>query len=207
MKKIIFSLVIVLMVGGAVYTVHNYNKTSANQPTVTSTNKSEENNNSSDKNSTESSNNKPATDSVGINQNSVKLKAKDFKLKDLSGKELSLSDLRGKKVFLNFWATWCPPCKAEMPEIEKLYQETKNSDLVIVAVEIGEPLSTVKPFIDQNKYNFKVLLDSDQSVAAQYGISAIPTSFFIDKEGNIVSKNTGAMNIDQMKEYIKTLDK
>lgn len=207
MKKIIFSLAIVLMFGGAVYTVHNYNKASANKPTTTTANKSEGNNNPSEKSSTDSSNNNPTTDSVGINQNSVKLKAKDFKLKDLNGKELSLSDLRGKKVFLNFWATWCPPCRNELPEIEKLYQETKNSDLVVVAVEIGEPLSTVKPFIDQNKYNFKVLLDSDQNVATEYGISAIPTSFFIDKKGSIVSKNTGAMNIDQMKEYIKTLDK
>ena len=120
---------------------------------------------------------------------------------------MSLSDLKGKKVFLNFWATWCPPCKAEMPEIEKLYQETKNSNLVIVAVEIGEPLNTVKPFIDSNKYNFKVLIDPDQSVAAQYNITSIPTSYFIDVNGNIVSKNIGGMNIDQMKAYIKTLDK
>lgn len=208
MKKIIFSLTIVLMIGGAVYTVSNYNKSNANtKTTVNTTYSSEGTKNSSDKSNTDSNNNEKTTNPVGINQNSIKTKAIDFKLKDLNGKELSLSDLKGKKVFLNFWATWCPPCKAEMPEIEKLYQETKNSDLVIVAVEIGEPLSTVKPFIDQNNYNFKVLLDSDQSVAAKYGISAIPTSFFIDKEGNIVSKNTGAMNIDQMKEYIKTLDK
>ena len=120
---------------------------------------------------------------------------------------MSLSDLKGKKVFLNFWATWCPPCKAEMPEIEKLYQETKDSDLVIVAVEIGEPLSTVKSFIDSNKYNFKVLLDSDQSVASKYNIASIPTSYFIDADGNIISKNMGGMNIDQMKAYIKALDK
>jgi len=138
---------------------------------------------------------------------SKKTVAADFKLKDLEGNELSLSSLKGKKVFLNFWATWCPPCKAEMPEIEKLYQETKDSDLVIVAVEIGEPLGTVKPFIDTNKYNFKVLLDSDQKVASQYGISSIPTSFFIDVDGNIISKKLGGMNIDQMREYIDALDK
>jgi thiol-disulfide isomerase/thioredoxin len=118
-----------------------------------------------------------------------------------------LSDLKGKDVFLNFWATWCPPCKGEMPEIEKLYQETKNSNLVIVAIEIGEPLNDVKAFIQQNNYNFKVLLDSDQKVSSQYGITGVPTSFFINKEGNIVAENIGAMNIDQMKKYIKTLDK
>jgi len=94
-----------------------------------------------------------------------------------------------------------------MPEIEKLYQETKDSDLIIVAIEIGEPLSTVKPFINNNKYNFKVLLDSDQSVASKYGISAIPASYFIDKNGSIVSKNLGAINLEQMKASIKALDK
>lgn len=207
MKKIIFSLTIALIIGGAIYTVNNYNKTNSNKTTSTSTYSSEGNQNISDKSNTGSNNNKTTENSVGINQNSIKTKAKDFKLKDLNGKELSLSDLKGKKVFLNFWATWCPPCRAEMPEIEKLYQETKNSDLVIVAVDIGEPLSDVKTFIDNNKYNFKVLLDSDQSISEQYGISAIPTSFFIDKEGNIVSKTMGEMNIDQMKEHIKTLDK
>ena len=94
-----------------------------------------------------------------------------------------------------------------MPEIEKLYQETKDSDLVIVAIEIGEPLDTVKSFIDSNKYNFKVLLDSDQNVAAQYNIASIPTSYFIDVDGNIISKNVGSMDIDEMRAYIKTLDK
>ena len=90
-----------------------------------------------------------------------------------------------------------------MTEIEKLYQETKDSDLVIVSVEIGEPLNTIKSFIYSNKYNFKVLIDPDQSVATKYNI----TSYFIDKDGIIVSKHVGAMNIDQMKAYIKTLDK
>ena len=87
------------------------------------------------------------------------------------------------------------------------FQETKNSDLVIISVEIGEPLDTVKPFIDKNKYNFKVLLDPDQSVASKYNIVSIPTSYFIDKDGNIVSKKMGSMNLDEMKGYIKSLDK
>ncbi|WP_206872404.1 TlpA disulfide reductase family protein [Clostridium zeae] len=65
-------------------------------------------------------------------------KAIDFKLKTLDGKEVSLSDLKGKNIFINFWATWCPYCVQEMPEIEKLYQETKNSDLIILGIDIGE---------------------------------------------------------------------
>jgi peroxiredoxin len=173
-------LIVAVLIGVAIITINTYN--------------------SSMKNNTPS---KP----IGINPSAIKTNAIDFKLKDLDGKELSLSDLKGKKVFLNFWATWCPPCKAEMPEIEKLYEETKDSDLVIVAVEIGEPLSTVKSFIDSNKYSFKVLLDSDQSVASKYNIASIPTSYFIDVDGNVISKNVGGMNIDQMKASIKALDK
>jgi peroxiredoxin len=208
MKKTIFSLAIVLIIGVSFYTVNKYNKGNANKsaaPTITYSAKA--NNKTSDKNTAGSNVSKMPSDSKETNQNSVKNKAENFKLKDLNGKELSLSDLKGKDVFLNFWATWCPPCKGEMPEIEKLYQETKNSNLVIVAIEIGEPLNDVKAFIQQNNYNFKVLLDSDQKVSSQYGITGVPTSFFINKEGNIVAENIGAMNIDQMKKYIKTLDK
>ncbi|MGH4052192.1 MAG: TlpA family protein disulfide reductase [Clostridium sp.] len=184
----------VALVGVSIYTIKNYN-------------------NAKDKAAAENSlqnsnveNNMIKEPSV-IKPNVIKTKAPDFKLKDLDGKELTLSDLKGKKVFLNFWATWCPPCKSEMPEIQKLYEETKDTDLVIVAVDIGEPLSEVKSFTSENKYTFKVLLDSDQSVAAKYEISSIPTSYFIDEDGNIISKFIGAMNIDKMKSYIKNLDK
>ncbi len=199
MKKSLIILISAVLIGVSIYTVSTYFSSNSN-------NKASQE--GSAKNTTsESNSNNASTKPTGIKPNVTKTKAIDFKLKDLDGKELSLSDLKGKKVFLNFWATWCPPCKAEMPEIEKLYQETKDSDLVIVAVEIGEPLDTVKPFIDKNKYNFKVLLDPDQSVATKYNITSIPTSYFIDTDGNIVSQHVGGMNIDQMKAYIKTLDK
>ncbi len=202
MKKLLIVLIAAVLIGGAIITVNTYN---SSNPLSTKANSSVKNTDNST--TTQNNSNTSAAQTIGINPDIIKTKAIDFKLKDLNGKELSLSDLKGKKVFLNFWATWCPPCRAEMPEIEKIYQETKNSDLVIVAVEIGEPLNTVKTFIDSNKYNFKVLLDSDQSVSSQYGITAIPASYFIDAEGNIISKNVGAMNIDQMKAYIKTLNK
>lgn len=192
MKKALIALIIAFsLTGFSIYTI--YNSDSSNSKSDSSISLVSDKNNNSD-------------EPIEVTTNSIKTKAIDFKLKDLNGNELSLSDLKGKKVFLNFWATWCPPCKAEMPEIEKLYQETKDSDLVIVAVEIGEPLDTVKSFIDSNKYNFKVLLDPDQTVATKYNITSIPTSYFIDTDGNIASKHVGGMNIDQMKAYIKTLD-
>lgn len=185
MKKFIIILIAVVLTAISIITVNKFN--SSNNKVVSSTDSTNQNN--SDNN----------------NQSAKKAQAIDFKLKDLNGNELSLSSLKGKKVFLNFWATWCPPCKSEMPEIEKLYEETKDSNLIIVAVEIGEPLNTVKPFIDSNKYKFKVLLDSDNSVADKYKINSIPTSYFIDTEGNIISEHLGAMTIDQMKEYIKNI--
>lgn len=195
-KTFLSIIVSVILIGVSIYTVKNYNK---NKISVEETVK--------DKTTTPKIDANNSNDTNKINPTVIKTKAPNFKLSDLNNKELSLSDLKGKKVFLNFWATWCPPCKEEMPEIQKLYEETKNSDLVIIAVEIGEPLSTVKPFIASNKYSFKVLLDSDQSVSTKYNIASIPTSYFIDVDGNIISKRIGAMDIGQMKSYIKTLDK
>ena len=199
MKKWLLALIATLLIGVSIITVNKYNSS------IAKTNSKVESKSKVSTTQNNTDNNNP-TKPTGINPNVIKTKAINFKLKDLEGKELSLSDFKGKKIFLNFWATWCPPCRAEMPEMEKLYQETKDTDLVIIAVEIGEPLSTVKPFVNSNKYNFKVLLDSDQSVSLKYGISSIPTSFFIDIDGNIISKKIGAMNINQMKSYIKTLD-
>jgi peroxiredoxin len=202
---LIFSLI---LLGIALYTVNTYDPNGTKAKTTA--NSTENGNNEKTQNSSETTSDKSAASDTSLNtQNSTMTyeKAQDFTLVDLEGNEVSLSDYKGKKVFLNFWATWCPPCKAEMPEIEKVYQESKDSDLVVLAVEIGEPLDTVKTFIDNNGYNFKVLLDLDQSVAASYGISAIPASFFIDEDGNIVDKRVGGMNYDEMKEYIAKLDK
>lgn len=194
MKKIAIILGLLLLIGGSTYTVYNYNKSQVSNPNNTITNE----NSSSEK---KLNDNFKSDTALRIS----KTKAMDFKLKDLNGKEVSLSDYKGKKVFLNFWATWCPPCKAEMPEMETLYQETKDSDLVILAVNLDEDKDTVQKFISSNKYNFPVLLDTDNIVASKYGVVSIPTSFFIDKEGNIADKHIGAMTIKDMKNYINSI--
>ncbi|MBB6624160.1 TlpA family protein disulfide reductase [Clostridium gasigenes] len=193
MKKSLFILAITILFGVSLYTVINYNK----NKTI-----NQENSNNISL-PVETDGNKIDMEN---SQTTTKEKAIDFKLKDLNGKYVSLNDFKGKNVLLNFWATWCPPCKAEMPDIEKLYQENKNSDLVILAVNLGEDKQTVKSFIEKNKYNFDILLDSDQDVAVKYNIVSIPTSFFIDKEGNIVSKKIGAMTLEEMKSYINLLN-
>lgn len=129
----------------------------------------------------------------------------DFVLEDLNGNKVTLSELKGKKVFLNFWATWCPPCKAEMPDIEKLYQETKDSDLVILAVNAGDDKNTVQDFITKNNYNFSVLLDTDGEVSRLYQVTGIPTSYFIDTEGYLDDGISGAISLESMKEYVNKL--
>lgn len=193
MKKFAIVLGLLILIGGSIYTVYNYNKSQVINPNnaTTETSYSDKKPNSNFKNDT----------ALKIS----KTKAMDFKLKDLNGNEVSLSDYKGKKVFLNFWATWCSPCRSEMPEMEKLYQETKNSDLIILAVNLDEDKETVQKFMSSNKYNFPVLLDTDNIVASKYRIVSIPTSFFIDKEGNIADKHIGPMTIEDMKNYINNI--
>ena len=119
--------------------------------------------------------------------------APDFTLVDLEGNQVSLSDFRGKTVFVNFWATWCPPCRAEMPEIEAIYQEYKDKDVVVIGVDILESEDVVRQFVEQGGYSWTFVLDTTGEVTASYNITAIPTSLFIDKDGIIQAVNIGAM--------------
>ncbi len=130
----------------------------------------------------------------------------DFELEDLNGNKISLSDYKGKKVYLNFWATWCPPCKAEMPDMEKLYQETKDNGLIMLAVNVGEDKKTVQSFIEDNGYNFPVLLDVTGEVSQLYQVTGIPTSYFIDTEGYLDDGATGSISLEAMKEYVNNLE-
>ncbi len=119
--------------------------------------------------------------------------APDFTLKDLDGNTVRLSDLRGKVIFINFWATWCPPCRAEMPEIEAVHQEYKDKGVVVLGVDISEPESTVRQYIQEGGFSWTIVLDKTGEVSRDYQITAIPTSFFLDREGIIRVVNIGAM--------------
>ncbi len=119
--------------------------------------------------------------------------APDFTLVDLKGNEVTLSDFRGKAVFINFWATWCPPCRAEMPEIEAVYQEYKDKGVVVIGVDILETEEEVLQFVQRGGYSWTFVLDTTGLVVVNYEIGAIPTSFFIDREGIIQAVNIGAM--------------
>lgn len=119
--------------------------------------------------------------------------APDFVLKDLSGNKLRLSDLKGKVVFLNFFAHWCPPCRSEMPSMQALYGKLKgkNFEMVAVAVE-SSPKNDAESLVRSGGYTFRVLLDSNGAVAEKYGVRGIPATFVIDKKGRVVFEEVGS---------------
>lgn len=129
----------------------------------------------------------------------IGMQAPDFTLKNMNDKEVNLSDYRDQKVFLNFWASWCPPCREEMPDIQKLHEEY-GDDVVILAVNVGENKSTAANFMMQNGLNFPVLLDTNKSTAQNYLVRGIPTSYFLDKDGIIKEKVVGAVSYERMLE-------
>jgi len=120
--------------------------------------------------------------------------APDFKLPSLDGQTALLRDFRGKTVLLNFWATWCPPCRAEMPFIQQMFEDKNWAEkgLVIIAVDIGESPATVRGFAESFKLSFLVLLDRNGDAAEKYNVRGIPATFFIDKEGIIREIKIGA---------------
>lgn len=123
-------------------------------------------------------------------------KAADFRLEKLDGTTLALDQLRGKVVFLNIWATWCGPCREEMPSMETLYDELKsNKDFVMLAVsQDTKGRSVVAPYVEQYGYHFTVLLDPENKVGDSYDISGVPETFIIDREGQIVAHHMGAFD-------------
>ena len=123
------------------------------------------------------------------------LPAPDFALPDLDGKMINLVDYRGKVVFLNIWATWCAPCVEEMPSMEKLHQELKNQDFVILAVSIDESGSEiVSPFMKKHKLTFTALVDTEGTIRNLYQATGIPETFIIDRNGRIAEEVIGPRN-------------
>jgi thiol-disulfide isomerase/thioredoxin len=117
-------------------------------------------------------------------------------LKDLNGNNISLSDFNGKIVFLNFWTTWCPTCRIEMPSMEKLHRKLKDKDFAMVTVNLQESASQVKAFFKEFKLTFTALLDSNGEVGASFGIRAIPTTYILDKTGRIIGLVNGPREWD-----------
>ena len=107
----------------------------------------------------------------------------DFSLLDLDGKTVHLSDYKGKTVLINAWATWCPPCRAEMPDLENYYRQQKDNNFVILAINAGDTLEQAQGFARSNNLSFPVLLDPDVEILQALGITGFPTSILIDPDG------------------------
>jgi peroxiredoxin len=123
----------------------------------------------------------------------------DFKLSDLNGNMIRLSDFKGKIVFLNFWTTWCPECRYEMPLMQNLYTHFKDKDFAMVSINMNEPAFVVKKYFKDNKLTFTALLDTINELGAPFGIRGIPTTYIIDRDGGIIGKAVGSRRWDSRK--------
>ncbi|MCC2684923.1 MAG: resA [Paenibacillaceae bacterium] len=132
-------------------------------------------------------------------------KAPDFTLTDLDGQTHQLSEYRGKPVVINFWGTFCPPCRDEMPAIQAQYDKWRQQGFTVLAVNLGENKVTVDSFVKQLKLTFPVLLDPDMDLSRKYGVKLYPTTYFVDKSGKIEAKQEGQMEQDFIERNIMKL--
>jgi peroxiredoxin len=125
----------------------------------------------------------------------------DFTLNDVQGKPWHLQELRGKVVLVNFWATWCPPCRKEMPDLQALYDKYKDQGFVVLSIS-DEPSAKVTPFIDERKISYPVLLDPGRDVHALYQIEGIPKSFVYDRDGKLVAQSIDMRTRNQFQQML-----
>lgn len=128
--------------------------------------------------------------------------APDFELETLEGDSVKLSSLRGERVLVNFWASWCPPCRAEIPDLQEFHEDTDINILAVNLTETEQSFDNVPKFVKNFGMEFPVLMDEESEVSTKYQIQPLPTSFMIDSDGIIQYKAIGAMNYDLMiREY------
>ena len=141
----------------------------------------------------------PARGFVGVGD-----AAPAFQATDLAGATVALDDFRGRVIVVNFWATWCPPCRVELPELDA-YQAEMGGQVVVLGVDTGEPPATVEPFVGQHGLRFPILLDGDGAIAAAYGVVGLPTSLIVDRSGVVRERVTGPMTRDTLARRVERL--
>lgn len=127
----------------------------------------------------------------------------DFTLENLKGEQVTLSEVKDKIILVNFWATWCTWCDKEMPDLQKLKEE--NDDLMVIAVNVEESKEKAQKYITEGGYDFEVVLDEKGNTSAQYLVSGLPASYFVDKNGKFVGRVPGMMTYEQMNEVLNNI--
>lgn len=205
MKKWIFTIAIIGMLGWAIYDFIDSTSDTADEFAPVENEKSLEKDVREKLKKTNNEDDSNASDDVAVGLE-VGNTAPDFELQTLTGEKSRLSDFRGKKVMINFWATWCPPCRAEMPDMEKFHQD---KDIVILAINLTETENTlqqVEDFIEEYNLTFPILLDEKIEVAELYMVQPIPTSYMIDSSGAISFKAFGSLNYDYMVQEFEKME-
>ena len=128
---------------------------------------------------------------LGIQKPSKEIEAVDFSAVSINGQEVNLKDFKGKVIFLNFWATWCGPCKMEVKDIDNMNKKLKGKKFVVLAVDVQEDAKKIKSFMKDNKISFPVYLDKDGKISYQYGVRGIPTTYIIGPDWKIVGRAVG----------------
>lgn len=190
MKKIIIFIALSALVFWGVYDLSSNDAKPLNKP------------------QTEQSNTDEAkySQAVGLEQGN---EAPDFTLPTLEGDKITLSEYRGKKVIVNMWASWCPPCKAEMPDMQKFYQKHKTDGIEVLAINLTEAEKNkedVSQFITDYVLSFPVILDEKSHVADLYQVTTIPTTYILDSKGRIERKMVGPMTYEMMDEIMKSVE-
>lgn len=188
-KIIVLAVLFIALLGGGIFA---YNRLSKNYNETETVTLSDSNSSSNQSQSTEQQKNT----------------APDFTVVDYNGKQTKLSDKKGKPVVVNFWASWCGPCKSEFPAFEDAYNKYGNDvEFMMINLTDGyqETISSAKSFIDEQNYTFPVYYDTTMSASNAYGVFSIPKTLFIDKNGNIVQNRTGTISQDTLEQNIESL--
>lgn len=136
---------------------------------------------------------------AGVNRGNL---ASDFRLEALDGTEVSLGDYRGSVVLINFWATWCPPCRAEIPDIEQAYQTRQDDGFVVLGISVEQSRASVAPFVEAVGMTYPVLLDEMSQVYKMYRVPGLPMSILLDRDGVIQVRHIGLMTGAQLEDYL-----
>lgn len=131
--------------------------------------------------------------------------APEFELEDLDGNIVRLADLKGKNILVNFWATWCPFCIDEMPDLQLIYEKYKDDDFIVLAINVQESAEKARGYLEEAGLDLPVLLDKNSRIAALYGATSIPLTIAVNKDGVAVTGYRGKLTLDQMETMYKML--